>query len=157
MKYCPRPAACRASPEASCALPAAGHPDEVASTMLAQLLEQRGMTSRVVPHAACARGTIALLNVSDTTMVCVSYVAATGNPSHLRYLMRRLRRRLPRGVPILVGFWPEEEEILHDERLRAAVGADFYTSSLREAVETCMTAPHAATEASQPSITTVAA
>jgi hypothetical protein len=49
--------------------------------------------------------------------------------------MRRLRARLRQNVPVLVGFWREGDELLQDERLRAAVGADYYTSTLREAVE----------------------
>jgi hypothetical protein len=91
----------------------------------------------VMPHAETARTAIGRIDVSDVAIACISYVVVTGNPSHLRYLMRRLRTRLPRDVPVLVGFWPEAEE-LHDERLRAAVGANYYTSSLNDAVETCM-------------------
>jgi hypothetical protein len=56
----------------------------------------------------------------------------------LRYLLRRLRWRLPSDVPILVGLWPDEAEVLHDERLRAAVGADYYATSLHETVEACL-------------------
>jgi predicted PurR-regulated permease PerM len=115
--------------------------DEEASAMLAQLLARRGLASRVLPHAATARAAIGTLDVSAVAMVCISYVVLTGNPSHLRYLIRRLRRRLPQDVPVLVGFWPEGEEVLHDERLRAAVGANYYTSSLRDAVETCLKVP----------------
>jgi predicted PurR-regulated permease PerM len=111
--------------------------DEEASAMLAQLLVQQGLASRIVPHAAIGRGTIGMLDVSNVAMVCISYVAMTGNPSHLRYLLRRLRGRLGREVPLLVGFWPEGEAVLHDDRLRAALGADYYISSLREAVEQC--------------------
>jgi predicted PurR-regulated permease PerM len=109
--------------------------DEDASLMLAQLLRKQGLASRVVPHAATARATIGALDVSGVAMVCISYVAMTGSPSHLRYLMRRLRGRLQQDVPVLVGFWPEGEEILQDERLRSAVGATYYTSTLREAVD----------------------
>ena len=112
--------------------------DEEASAMLAQLLEKQGLPSRVVPHAATARAAIGALDVSAVAMVCISYVSMTSNPSHLRYLLRRLRVHLPRDVPVLVGFWPEDEAILHDDRLRAAVGADYYTSSLHEAVEQCL-------------------
>ena len=132
--------------------------DEEASAMLAQLLEKQGVTSHVVPHAATARAAIGTLDVSAVAMVCISYVAMTGNPSHLRYLMRRLRGRLPRNVPVLVGFWPEGEAILHDERLRAAVGADYYTSSLREAVEQCLKVVHEANASEQrPVVTAIAA
>ena len=70
-------------------------------------------------------------------VVCLCYLELAGTPSHLRYLLRRLRQRLPE-VRLLVGLWPAEQAILTDDRLRAAVGADFYTSSLREAVETCL-------------------
>ncbi len=112
--------------------------DEEASAMLAQLLEKRGLESAAVPHSATTRAAIGGLDARAVAMVCISYVALTGNPSHLRYLMRRLRARLARDVPVLVGFWPDEEEILHDERLRAAVGANYYTSSLHEAVEACL-------------------
>ena len=109
--------------------------DEQASAILAQLLSKRGLAPRVVPHAGTSRAIIGALDVSDVAMVCITSVAMTGSPSHLRYLMRRLRARLQQNVPVLVGFWREGEELLQDERLRAAVGADYYTSTLREAVE----------------------
>jgi predicted PurR-regulated permease PerM len=150
--------------------PAAGEPprvlciagrgplDEEASAMLAQLLKKQGLASRVVPHAATARAAIGALDVSAVAMVCISYVSMTSNPSHLRYLMRRLRVRLPRDVPVLIGFWPEDEAILHDERLRAAVGADYYTSSLHEAVEQCVKVLHGAgVGGPPPSLTAMAA
>jgi hypothetical protein len=54
-------------------------------------------------------------------------------------VLRRLRQRLP-ASRLLVGLWPAEQAILTDDRLRAAVGADVYASSLREAVEACLEA-----------------
>ena len=57
-------------------------------------------------------------------------------------MLRRLRQRLPKAR-LLVGLWPAEQAILTDDRLRAAVGADVYTSSLREAVEACLEAARA--------------
>ena len=63
----------------------------------------------------------------------------TGSPSHLRYLLRRLRQRMPEAL-IVVGYWPAEEEILRDARIRAAIGADYYTSSLQDTVEVCVAA-----------------
>jgi hypothetical protein len=71
-----------------------------------------------------------------------------GSPSHLRYLVRRLRRWLPE-VPILVGFWPDEAQILKDDRVRAAIGADYYTSSLHDAVEACLEAAYNSGETSR--------
>jgi hypothetical protein len=73
--------------------------------------------------------------------VCLSYLELIGSPSHLSYLVRRFRLRLPE-VPILVGFWPDETEILKDDRMRAAIGADFYTSSLHKAIGACLDAAY---------------
>ena len=57
-------------------------------------------------------------------------------------MLRRLRQRVP-AAKLLVGLWPAEQAILTDDRLRAALGADAYTSSLREAVEACLEAARA--------------
>ncbi len=127
--------------------------DAASSEMLAQLLDKHGLGARVVDHEAVARTAIRHLDVSGVAMVCVSYLELTGSPSHLRYLVRRLRMRLP-TQKLMIGLWPSEEAVLHDDRLRAAVGADYYTSSLREAVEACLDALHqaeiAAGEAAEP-------
>jgi predicted PurR-regulated permease PerM len=124
--------------------------DEAASTMLAQLLDKQGLATRVVPHAATTRAAIGTLDVGGAAMVCVSYLELSGGPSHLRYLLRRLRRHLPQEVRVLVGLWPAGEAILQDERLRAAVGADYYTSSLHEAVEACLEVAYRAHGDEQP-------
>jgi hypothetical protein len=50
-----------------------------------------------------------------------------------------LRQRLPQAL-ILIGLWPAEDAVLTDKQLRAAIGADFYTTSLREAVNICVEA-----------------
>jgi hypothetical protein len=78
-----------------------------------------------------------MLDVNGVAMVCVSYLDITGTPSHLRYLMRRLRQRLPQAL-ILIGLWPADDAVLTDRQLRDAIGADYYTTSLREAVNICV-------------------
>jgi predicted PurR-regulated permease PerM len=116
--------------------------DEAAASMLSQLLHKNGLKARVLQHAAASRSHIALLDGEGVAMVCLCYLEIGGTPSHLRYLLRRLRQRLPKAH-LLVGLWPAEQAILTDDRLRAAVGADIYTSSLREAVEACLEAARA--------------
>jgi hypothetical protein len=111
--------------------------DDAAAAMLSQLLWKNGLRARVVPHTAVERGTIASLDVAGVQMICLCYLELSGTPSHLRYLLRRLRRHAPHAR-LLVGLWPIEQEILIDDRLRSAVGADYYTSSLRETVEACL-------------------
>jgi hypothetical protein len=53
-------------------------------------------------------------------------------------------------VSVVVGLWPAGEPILQDERLRVAVGADYYTSSLHEAVAACLEVAHKASVAEPP-------
>jgi hypothetical protein len=111
--------------------------DEAAAAMLVQLLEKHGLGARLVPHEAVSRTNVGSLDVEGVAMVCISYLDISGNPAHLRYLLRRLRERLP-GMPLLVGLWPAQDPILWDKDRRRAVGADFYVSTLREAVEACL-------------------
>ena len=113
--------------------------DEPVSAMLVQLLGKHGLGGRVVPHEAVSRSAIGRLEVDGVAMLCISYLHLEGSLSHLRYLIRRLRQRLP-GVPVMVGLWPAEAEVLKDDRLRAALGAEYYASSLRDAVEACLDA-----------------
>jgi hypothetical protein len=120
--------------------------DEAASAMLAQLLGKHGLGARIVPYEAASRETVASLDVSGITMVCVSYLDISGTPSHLRYLIQRLKRKLPH-VPILVGLWPTEDQVLKEARVRAIIGADYCSTSLREAVSYCIEAAHKAGDA----------
>ena len=110
--------------------------DRAASIMLAQLLSRSGLEGRTVSHEAAGRGTIRSLDVRGVVMICLCYLEISGSPSHLRYLLRRLRARMP-GVPVLVGIWPTDETVLNDDRLRAAIEADYFATSLRDAVVTC--------------------
>jgi predicted PurR-regulated permease PerM len=111
--------------------------DEVAASMLAQLLGKHGLGARVVPHDAVARTKIASLDTRQVAIACVLYLGIRGNPAHLRFLLQRLHARLP-GTILLVGLWPEQDPILTDRALGRMVGADHYVSSLRDAVETCL-------------------
>ncbi|HEX2940087.1 MAG TPA: AI-2E family transporter, partial [Rhodopila sp.] len=116
--------------------------DDAASAMLAQLLHKNGLNARIVSHRAAERTTIGSLDVTDVAMICLCYLELSGTPSHLRYLLKRLRQHAP-NARLLVGLWPIEQQILVDDRLRSAVGADYYTSSLRETVEACLEAARA--------------
>jgi predicted PurR-regulated permease PerM len=108
--------------------------DEVSAAMLAQLLGKHGLGAEVADAHRVTRGAF---DMSGFAMVCVAYLEVNGSPTHLRYLLRRLRARCP-GVPLMVGIWPTEDPIRVDQRLRAVVGADHYASSLRESVEICL-------------------
>jgi len=115
--------------------------DRAASIMLAQLLEREGIKARIVSYQAASRGNIHSLDIAGVAMICLCYLEISGSPSHLRYLLRRIRARQP-GIPVLVGIWPTDETLLNDDRLRAAIEADYFATSLRGAVISCQKVVH---------------
>jgi hypothetical protein len=72
----------------------------------------------------------------------------------LRYLLRRLRERQP-AARLLLGLWPAQDTDLVDGNLRRTLGADFYATSLREAVRTCLAEAHQATRPQMRLVTAV--
>ena len=117
--------------------------------MLVQLLGKHGMGARLVGYGDVSRDKVDTLDVQGVTMACASYLDISGSPAHLRYLMQRLRRRLPSGAPLLVGLWPSQDSTLKDRDIQRSIGADYFTSSLAEAVSSCATAADAAASASR--------
>jgi hypothetical protein len=95
--------------------------DEAASAMLRQLLEKHGMGARVSAYRTASREAIGMLDVNGVAMVCVSYLDIGGTPSHLRYLMRRLRQRLPQAL-ILIGLWRADDAVLRQTASRRDQG-----------------------------------
>jgi hypothetical protein len=114
--------------------------DDVVSAMLAQLLAQRGIVSRRIPDSFASRETIAQLDVSAVKVVTMTYLELAGAPAHLRYLIRRLRRRAPRAV-LIAGLWPQGEAVVADPQLQEALGCDRCVASLREAIDAPLAAP----------------
>lgn len=115
--------------------------DEAASSMLAQLIEKHGLGARIVPYEVVSRANIGAIDTHGVAMICISYLEISGNPAHLRYLLRRLRAHLPHA-PLLVGLWPAKDPILKDQNIGRAIGADYYVSTLAEAVEICVALAH---------------
>jgi hypothetical protein len=113
--------------------------DDVVSAMLAQLLAQRGVASRRVPHTFTSREMIAQLDLSAVKVVTVSHLEVEGTPAHLRYLIRRLRHRAPRAV-IIAGLWPQGEAVLNEAQAQKALGGDRYVASLRETIDASLAA-----------------
>jgi hypothetical protein len=105
--------------------------------MLAQLLGKHGLKARIVPHEAVSRTRIAAVDFAGVAMMCISVINVGGSTARLRYLLRRLRESQP-AARLLLGLWPAEDTEVVDGDLRRALGADFYVTSLREAVRTCL-------------------
>lgn len=115
--------------------------DELAARMLVQLLAKHGLNSRVLSNEAVSRTRIAALDVSGVAMMCISFISAGGSTARLRYLLRRLRERQA-NARVLLGLWPAADTELVDGDLRRTLGADFYVTSMREAVRTCLSEAH---------------
>ena len=108
--------------------------DEAVAAMLAQLLEQRGVPALRVPYTAVGRERIADFNPGAVAAMVVSSVAPAGAPAHLRYLIRRLRGRMP-GTPIVAGLWRQDDALVADPGFQKTVGADVIVTSLRAALD----------------------
>jgi hypothetical protein len=92
--------------------------------------------SRTLPHEAASRASIETLDAEDVGIVCILYLQIDGIPSHLRYLVRRIRARLP-NVSIVVGLWAAEDTEKWSIDLQSAMGAECYASSMQEMLAAC--------------------
>jgi predicted PurR-regulated permease PerM len=119
--------------------------DEAAAGMLAQLLQKHALNARVVTRDAVSRAGIASFDTQGVAMVCILYLEIAGAPSQLRYLVRRIRWRLPQA-PILVGLWPPGDNILGDQARQRSIGADHCVTSLRDAVTVCLRTAQSASD-----------
>ena len=89
-----------------------------------------------MPHEAASRASIDSLDADDVGIVCLLYLQIDGIPSHLRYLVRRIRARLPK-VSIVVGLWAAEDTEKWSADLQNAIGAECYATSLQEILAAC--------------------
>ena len=113
--------------------------DDVVSAMLAQLLAQRGVGLRRIPHTSVSRELIAQLDLSTVKVIAVAYLELGGAPAHLRYLLRRLRHRAPHAA-IIAGLWPKGEAVLNEPEAQKTLDGDRYVGSMREAVDATLAA-----------------
>ena len=112
--------------------------DEAAAIMLGQLSTAHGLAARVEPAEALSTTNLFRLDAGGVAIVCLIYLDANG-PAHMRYAIRRLRRKLPKATFIL-GCWMQNNEPAVLEQMRDAAKADLVAASLGEAVKLCIEA-----------------
>ena len=112
--------------------------DEASATMLAQLLRSQGLAAEVVSKETVSRTGMGRFESDCVAAVCICIVDASGSTSALRFLVRRLRQRLP-SAHLLIIAWPKDHPLLSDKRLKENLGEAGYASSLRDAVRFCLT------------------
>ena len=110
--------------------------DQLATSLLLQLLGKHDLNCRSLPHEAASRTAIDTLDTSAVTIVCLFYLNIDGIPSHLRYLVRRVRQRLP-DASIVVGLWPQGQPEKWSDDLQSAIGADCYATSMQDMLNAC--------------------
>jgi predicted PurR-regulated permease PerM len=112
--------------------------DEAAAIMLAQLSTAHGLAARVEGPTALSTANIFRLDTTGVAVVCLVYVDGAG-PAHMRYSVRRLRRKIP-SATIIIGCCVKEIDSAALELLREGAKADLIATSLGEAVNLCIEA-----------------
>jgi predicted PurR-regulated permease PerM len=112
--------------------------DESAAIMLSQLCTAHGLAARVEEAGALSPTNVLRLDTTGVAIVCLVYLDASG-PAHMRYSVRRLRRKLP-DATIILGCWMKEMDPAALEQLRDGAKADLVASSLGEALKLCIEA-----------------
>lgn len=112
--------------------------DEAAAIMLAQLSAEHGLAARVEPAEALSAQKVFRLDTTGIAIVCLIYLDASG-PAHMRYSVRRLRRKLPEAT-ILLGCWVEGIDQSALQSLREGAKADLVAGTLGETVRLCIEA-----------------
>ena len=114
-------------------VPARDEADELAGTMLAQLLALRGFDAEVLSTKSLASEAVQEVRDHQASVVCVSALppfAAT----HARYITKRLRPHFP-DLRIVVGLWQTNAHSKKAEERLLAAGVDRFVTALADAVE----------------------
>jgi predicted PurR-regulated permease PerM len=109
-----------------------GSLDEASAAMLAQLLQKRGIGARVVPSVAVSPPNLFALDAADVQMAYLCYLEP-GSFTNPHYLVRRLRRKLPKAI-IVDGFWTLRADEADERNALAKTGADLVATQLHQAV-----------------------
>jgi predicted PurR-regulated permease PerM len=132
--------------------------DEAAAIMLGQLSTAHGLSARVEGAEALSTANIFRLDTAGVAIVCLVYMNAS-TPAHMRYAVRRLRRKLPKAAIILACCLKEMDPAAL-ENLREGAKADLAAVSLGGALKLCIEATgvedHSLMPKDQPAATTAA-
>jgi predicted PurR-regulated permease PerM len=118
------------SPSILC-LPARDEADEIAGLMLAQLLEQRGVSAQVTSAQTLSGEMIEQVDSESISVVCVSALPPLA-ATHARYLCKRLRPKFPQ-LRLIVGLWQTQGITTKVQERLTATGIDQLVTTLSEA------------------------
>jgi predicted PurR-regulated permease PerM len=112
--------------------------DEAAAIMLAQLSTEHGLAARVEGPESLSTTNVFRLDTTGIAIICLVYLDAR-SAAHMRYSVRRLRRKLPKAT-IILGCWVKDIDAAALELLREGAKADLVATSIGEAVRLCIEA-----------------
>jgi predicted PurR-regulated permease PerM len=127
--------------------------DEAAGLMFMDLVRAHGLEGRIEGAETLATANIFRMETAGVALVCLSYLD-TSSPAHMRFTVRRIRRKLPTAI-IMLGVWNGDIADPNLEQLRENAKADLACRSLHDAVNACITA--AQSENIEPKVAQVAA
>jgi predicted PurR-regulated permease PerM len=107
--------------------------DEAAAVMMSHLCRVHGLSAQVKGSDALSTANIFSLDVNGVALVCLCYLNSA-NPAHMRYAVRRLRRKVPRAK-IMLAVWKGGDQA---EAALDSAKTDVIVVSLREAVRICI-------------------
>lgn len=107
--------------------------DRAAAEMMAQVLEERGIGTRVLPPIAVSQGALGQLDLQGVDAVCLSYLHPQPQV-YARYICRRLRRRAPH-VKLVVCCWNLAAPTAQTEDLKKQMAADAVFASLEACID----------------------
>ncbi|UFX43118.1 AI-2E family transporter [Bradyrhizobium sp. 41S5] len=112
--------------------------DEAGAIMLAQLSTAHGLSARVEGADALSSANVFRLDGTGVVIACLVYLDSSG-PAHMRYSVRRLRRKLPKAI-IILGCWAKDVDPAALEVLRGNAKADLVAAGPGETVKLCIEA-----------------
>lgn len=107
--------------------------DRAAAEMMAQVLEEQGVGTRVLPPIAVSQGALGQLELKGVDVVCLSYLHPRPQV-YARYICRRLRRRAPH-IKLVVCCWNLAPGTEQADDLKKQMAADAVFASLAACVD----------------------
>ncbi|GLH81131.1 ABC transporter permease [Bradyrhizobium sp. SSBR45G] len=115
--------------------------DEAAALLLAQLSSAHGLGAKVSGAESLSTANVIKLEPAGVAIACLVYLGNSG-VAHMRYSVRRLKRRLPRASVMLVCCAADVDQDAA-KGLQEATKADLVAASMGEAVRMCVEAAQA--------------
>ena len=105
------------TPGAVACIPGRGQLDDLAATMAAQVLGGAGFGAQVVQNQTLGAGGDLAPGLEHTMLCCLSVLEEGSNVSGIRYLVRRIEKRMPSAV-VVICLWHADRDssILSDLR-----------------------------------------